>query len=239
MDLPPQKPVPTVPDDKTVHAHPLSEPNQQRPNPGPISSDYNLGFTAASLRPELARIVAECYLKNQDWHLAKEWILSSNALQCRTSTSANRLERELRHRLATLTQDQLILLSQATNEDRTAIAWIAALKRIPFAFEFAAEVLRDKLACQDLVLRHSDYEGYVESKKLIHAEIAQLSPLSSGKVRRVLMRMLAEVGLIEKGTALGTIHRPVVSPEVVRAIISDSPHWLAGFLVPDAEIPNF
>lgn len=211
---------------------------QSRFNPAPASSGYNLSFTAASLRPELARIVAECYLNNGDWHLTKERVLSTNALQCRTSTSGIRLERELRHRLATLTHNQLELLSKANTEDRTAIAWLAALKHNPFAFEFAAEVLRDKLASLDLVLRHSDYEAYVENKKLIHLEIASLTSSSSGKVRRVLMRMLTEAGLLEKGTALGTIQRPVVSPEVVRVIASDSPHWLAGFLVPDAEIPN-
>ena len=46
------------------------------------SSTYNLSFIAASLRPELARIVAESYLATGDWNLAKERILSSNALQC-------------------------------------------------------------------------------------------------------------------------------------------------------------
>ena len=206
--------------------------------PARLSFGYNLGFTVASLRPDLARIVAEHYLAAGDWDLAKQRILSSNALQCRSASSAIRLEREFRQRLGTLTQDQLILAAKATAEDRAAIAWLAVCKSIRFAFEFASEVLRDKLAAHDALLRPSDYEAYVENKSLSHSELARLTTLSKNKVRQVLLRMLAEVGLLATGTALGTIQRPALSPTIVRAITSDSPDWLAGFLVPDAEISS-
>ncbi|MCG3776509.1 MAG: hypothetical protein JW395_3368 [Nitrospira sp.] len=201
-------------------------------------TSYNLSFTAVSLRPELARIVAESYLAAGDWDRAKDRILSSNALQCRSASSAIRLERELRQRLETLTPDQVFLIVHATAEDRTAIAWLAACKHIRFAFEFAAEVLRDKLAAHDPVLRHSDYESYVENKGLCHPEFVRLTTSSKNKVRQVLLRMLTEVGILGKGAALGTIQRPALSPAVVRVISADSPNWLAGFLVPDAEIPH-
>lgn len=199
---------------------------------------YNLSFTAASLRPELARIVAESYLNTGDWDLARNRILSSNALQCRSASSAVRLERELRQRLGTLTHVQITLLAQATADDRAAIAWFAACKHIRFAFEFAAEVLRDKLAAHDPILRRSDYEAYVGNKSLSHPEIVELTTSSQSKIRQVLLRMLAEAGLLRTGTSLGTIQRPALSPAVVRAVTSGSPHWLAGFLVPDTEIPS-
>lgn len=202
------------------------------------SSGYNVSFTAASLRPELVRIVAEHYLAAGDWDLVRERILTTNALQCRSSSSAIRLERELRQRLGALTHNQLLLLAQATAEDRAAMAWLSACKHIQFAFEFAAEVLRDKLAAHDPVLRPSDYEAYVDNKTLSHPELARLTPSSKKKIRQVLLRMLAEVGLLAAGSATGTIHRPVLSPAVVRVITADSPHWLAAFLVPDPDIPS-
>jgi len=204
--------------------------------PSPASSSYNLSFTAAPLRPELARIVAESYLATGDWDLAKERMISSNALQCRSASSAIRLERELRQRLRTLTHDQVVLIAHATAEDRAAIAWLAACKHIPFAFEFASEVLRDKLAVHDPVLRHSDYEAYVESKSLSHPELARLTVSSKSKVRQVLLRMLSEVGILTQGASLGAIQRPALSPAVVRAVTADSSKWLAGFLVPETEI---
>ena len=138
-------------------------------------ASYNLSFTSASLRPELARIVAECFLTLGDWNLVKERILSTNALQCRSASSAARLERELRQRLGTLTWDQMSLLAHATAEDRVFIAWLAACKHSCFAFQFAAEVLRDKMAVHDVVLRPSDYESYFENKSLAHPELAGLT----------------------------------------------------------------
>jgi 2-phosphoglycerate kinase len=195
-----------------------------------------MSFTAASLRPEVARVVAECYLAAGNWDQARERILSSNALQSGSRRTAERMELEFRQRLQTLSEGQLILLSKATAEDRAALAWLAAIKHIPFAFEFAAEVLRDKLSAHDPVLRHSDYEAYLELKSLTHPEVGRLTASSREKIRQVLLSMLTEAGLLEKGRSERRIHRPVLSPAVVRAITEDDPRWLAGFLVPDSEI---
>jgi hypothetical protein len=197
---------------------------------------YNLSFTAASLRPELARIVAECYLTLDDWEVAKDRILSSNALQCRASSSAVRQEREIRLRLKCLTRDQISLLAKATADDRAAMAWLAAIKHIEFAFDFAAEVLREKLSIRDPVLRRSDYESYFEMKSVPHRELTKLSPVSKSKVRQVLLRMLKEGDLLRTGPELGNINRPLLSPTVLRVIKADNADWLAGFLVPDSEI---
>jgi len=184
----------------------------------------------------LARIVVEYFLEAGDWKVAKTRILSSNALQCRSASSATRLERELRQRLETLTPAQMTLLAQATADDRAAMAWLAAIKHINFAFEFAAEVLRDKLAAHDTVLRPSDYETYVDTKSLSHPDLVALTTATKSKVRQVLLRMLSEAGLLGAGTALGTIQRPVLSPAAIHAVTSDNPRWLTGFLVPDTEI---
>ena len=136
----------------------------------------------------------------------------------------------------TLTQPQILLLAQATAEDRAAISWLAACKQIRFAFEFATEVLRDKLVAHDPVLRHSDYEAYVENKSLAHPELARLTASSRNKIRQVLLKMLSEAGILKPGTALGSIERPVLSNSVVASITSDTSSWLAGFLVPDIEL---
>jgi hypothetical protein len=200
--------------------------------------NYNLGFTAASLRPELARLIAEHYTATHSWVDTKERVLASNALQCRTSSSAIRLERELRQRLQTLNEDQITLLVEGTADDCAAMAWLAACKYIPFAFEFASEVLREKLALHDQILRNSDYEGYLEGKALLHPEIGRLTPTSRSKLRQVLLRMLQEANVLELGNALGTIHRPVISSKVVRAIVSDDADWLAAFLVPPQQYAN-
>jgi Putative inner membrane protein (DUF1819) len=197
---------------------------------------YNLGFTAASLRPDLARVVAGSYLASGDWMAVKDHVLRSNALQCRSSRSAMRLERELRQRLTGLTEEELILLSNSTKDTRNAIAWLSALKQFRFVFDFASEVLRGKIAAHDPILRRSDYDVYLEAKSLAHPELLGLTTSSRAKIRQVLLRMLVEADLLAPGAALGTIRRGILPPAVLRAILKDDPRWLAGFLVPDNEI---
>lgn len=197
---------------------------------------YHLGFTSAPLRPEDARVIAEAYLESGSWEVARERVLANNALQARTSRSAKRLEAEIRLRLMTLTNEQLRLLAGSTAEDRAAMAWLAAAKRIEFARDFAAHVLRDKLRDHDATLRRSDYQAFVESQTSLHPQLAELSESSRTKIRQVLLRMLTEAGLLRRGEELGEICRPVLSPEAADVIAAEDPRWLAAFLVPDEEL---
>jgi len=197
---------------------------------------YNLGFSAASLRADMARIVAEAYLDTRDWSLAKERILTQNALQTRVQSSSTRMEREIRQRVQLLTVPQIEILAKAPSGSRTAIAWLSMLKSSAFVFEFAAEVLRAKLQTMDTTLRPSDYEAFHTAKSAGHPELAGLTPASQRKVKQVLLTMLRDVGILATSGADNRIARPVVPHDVFAAILADDRRWLAGFLVPDPEI---
>lgn len=204
--------------------------------PFPTPSHFNLSFTAASLRPELAWIIADYYLNAGDWVTAKKKVLAANALQCRSPASSVRLERELRQRLQCLTEAEIVLLARSTSNDRALLAWLAAVKQSSFLFDFAAETLRLKLEMHDPVLRSSDYDRFVEEKSALHPELSQLAESSSIKIRRVMLLMLKEAGILHEGSELGEIQRPVIPLTITKAIRADHPRWLAAFLVPENEI---
>lgn len=202
----------------------------------PVQQHYNLSFTAASLRLELVRIVTEAYAATGDWKAAKEHVLSHNALQARSASSAIRMEWELRQRLQMLTDEQLHLLISAPSDSAMAMAWLAACKYSAFIFDFAAQVLRAKLELLDPVLRPSDYEAFMTDQRPEHPELDQLSPSTKAKIRTVLMTMLREVTILVPDSQDLLIKRPVIPADVLAAILSDNRRWLAGFLVPKAEI---
>jgi hypothetical protein len=197
---------------------------------------YTLTFTAASLRPELARIVAEIYLACGDWEITKKRVIAENALQSRSPASAVRMEREFRQRLQTLTPRQIEILATAPADDRMAIAWLAILKHSAFVYDFTAEVLRSKLDHHDAILRHSDYENFYLVKNVLHPELAALQPATQVKIQQVLKTMLREVGIMGQSPKDSSLQRPVLSHEVLNAILADNRVWLAGFLVSDNEI---
>jgi len=200
------------------------------------TTPYRFSFTAASLRPELLLIVAERFLKSGSWDRTKEQILAANELQCRSSASSQRLERELRQRLQILSLRQIELLVASGADTRISLAWFAAVKHSTFLFDFAIEVLRPKLEQYDYVLRESDYRRFIEAKTPSHPELTALSPKTSAKVRRVLFAMLRELGALVKGEELGLLQRPVVPREVELSIREKDPAWLAAYLVPEGEI---
>jgi len=92
--------------------------------------EYLLGFTAASLRPELVRGMGELFLETVDWARTKETVLRDNLLQCASVTTLTRLEREFRGRLQTLTPAQLKLLTQGMYEIEIRRTWLIVFREI-------------------------------------------------------------------------------------------------------------
>lgn len=193
-------------------------------------TDYTLGFTAASLRPELMRVMAEVFAEAGDWTLTKERVLSANLLQANSHTTLLRFERELRGRLKTLTYKQLRLLITGQQEDRLAMSWLASVKKYPFLLHAAQRLLRPRLDVHEEVLHPSDLEAFMKEEADIHPQLKTVSESSRGKIRRVLLSMLRELGVLTPGPGLGRLQSPYLPPESLQAVLEDDPVWLCAFL---------
>jgi hypothetical protein len=209
------------------------------PRQAPQASRYCLSFTAAGLRPDLAAVIAGIHLEEDgDWARTKAVVLERNALQARSANTGKRLESELRQRLERLTAPQLQLLARGTSDERTAMAWLAVFKRIQIAADLTREVLQEKLTSLDLVLRRSDMAAFFEGCEREHPELAALAPSSQQKVRSALLQMLRDAGLLSgkagQGGTLGSVQRPLLSPQVQELLADDDPALLAGFLLSPA-----
>ena len=118
------------------------------------------------------------------------------------------------------------------------MAWLAVLKRIQIAADLSREVLLEKLSSRDPVLRRSDLTAFYEACERDHPELKALAPSSQQKVRSALLKMLRDAGLLTgkagKGGTLGSVQRPLVSPQVRELLADDDPALLAGFLLSSA-----
>jgi len=180
-------------------------------------------------------VIAGVHLEEGDWARTKAAVLQRNALQARSASSGKRLESELRQRLQCLNAGQMELLAKGTSDERTAMAWLAVLKRIQIAADLTREVLMGKLSSLDPVLRRSDMAAFYEDCERNHPELGALAPSSQQKVRSALLQMLRDAGLLAgkagKGGTLGTVQRPILSPQVQELVVSDDPALLVGFLL--------
>jgi hypothetical protein len=182
-------------------------------------------------------VIASIHIDEQgDWARTKAAVLERNALQTRSASTGKRLESELRQRLQRLNGPQLKLLARGSSDERSAMAWLAVLKRIEIAADLAREVLARKLGSQDPELRRSEMAAFFEDCERDHPELAALAPSSQQKVRSALLQMLRDAGLLVgkgggKGGTLGTVQRPLLSSQVQELVTSDDPALLAGFLL--------
>jgi len=181
-------------------------------------------------------VIASIHIDEEgDWTRTKAAVLERNALQTRSASTAKRLESELRQRLQRLNGPQLKLLARGSSDERSAMAWLAVLKRIQIAADLTREVLAGKLGSQDPELRRSDMAAFFEDCERDHPELAALALSSQQKVRSALLQMLRDAGLLVgkagKGGTLGTVQRPLLSPQVQELVTSDDPALMAGFLL--------
>jgi len=193
-----------------------------------------LSFTAAGLRPDLAAVIAGIHREEANWSRTKAAVLERNALQVRSASTGKRLECELRQRLERLTPAQLELLAEGHSDERSAMAWLAVLKRIEIARELTEGLLAEKVSGLDPVLRRSDLAAFFEDCERSHPELLTLAPSSRQKVQSTLLQMLKDAGLLAGrasiGGLLGTVQRPLLSPRVEEAVRSDAPDLLRGLL---------
>lgn len=169
---------------------------------------YALSFTSGALLAREAMIVAPLFLEVHDWGRVRDQLRLHNLLQTRTASSGARLAREVVQRLAVLTDWELELLRDTSPTERGHLMWVAACRRYAFIGEFAEEVVRERLLLLTPTVCYDDFDSFVRSKALWHAELTALKASTLQKLRATIFRMLTEAGL-------------VIGGEVVNAALSD------------------
>lgn len=149
----------------------------------------------------------------------------------------SRQQLEYLRRLSSLTPNQQSLLLSQDYDTARQIAFLAIGKSYGFIRDFILEVLRDKVLVFDYQLAADDIQAFVRRKSLSHPELEGLSSTTITKANQVMLKMLAEAGLIDSVKSLRILPQ-LVNHEVVAAIAADNPEWLKIFLYTDHEIHN-
>lgn len=190
------------------------------------ASRYALSFTSGALLMREALIASPLYLREKDWSKVRALIEEDNLLQSRTVASGRRTARETAQRLSVLSAAELELLIEATATERSQLLWTAACRRYDLIGDFAEEVLRERFLLLALSLDHDDFDRFIRTKALWHAELADLKDSTLRKLRSNVFRMLVEAGLLAED---GRIIQALFSERVADALSSRSPSDLRFF----------
>lgn len=183
-------------------------------------SRYALSFTTGALLAREAAVLAPLHDQYRDWEQVRHQAVDGNLLQARTRATALRRARETVKRLSVLTDDEVMLVVDATASERAHVMWVAACRRYALIGEFAEEVLRERFLVLAPTLGHDDFDSFVRSKALWHDELAQLKESTLHKLRSNVFRMLQEAGLL---SAAGHITPAVLSMRVLDVLDASTP----------------
>ena len=196
---------------------------------------YSFSFTGASALLAETLIVAEEYVRLQDWEKVKVSVQENNLMNKTKQNTSKRMYHELKKRLELLTNEQLNLLVNGSPDESKAMVLLSLIKAYSFFKDFVIEVIRAKYLLYNNIIVTSDYTSFFNTKAITHNELNTITEKTTNKVKQVLFKMLEQVGLINSSKE-GMIIKPFLSDDSIKAILNDDATLLAGFLCSYAEI---
>ena len=179
---------------------------------------YKMSFTVGGLFFQEAIIAIELYVKEKNWGKVKEKIIIENLFQARTSSSLERICREVISRLKLLSLKQLQIINEGSRQEQLQMLWIAACKRYVFIYEFAIEVIREKFLLMDYILNEDDYKIFFDTKEEWHEELENLKDSTKKKLKQVLFKILREAEIISEANI---ILPAILSKKMAKMLIND------------------
>jgi hypothetical protein len=180
---------------------------------------YDSDLIGGSLMVRESRLVAALMLLNasaEQWHHA---IQVENQLQKRSPASARRAAQAIRKRLERLEPDFWRALRDGNEELATQVAFCAALERNLLLVEFIETVVHDAYVTRSERLEPYQWTDFLEERVHRDPAIADWTELSKKKMGQVVLRIPAEVGMLQSTRNLGLQHL-LVRPEV-KSLLED------------------
>ena len=200
-----------------------------------MTSKYLLSYTAVSLQAYEAETIANLYRETLDWDIVANRVINDDALQKGTIATRKREFVEFKKRLQTLTDEQLAYYEEASSSDVKNLTMLSCFKLYTFIFDFATEIMRNKLLLFDFQLINSDYESFYDSKRIAYDNLNTISESSQSKLKQVMFKMFEQAGFIDS-VKNKNIQKPYLSEKLIKLIIQDNPKYLSAFLYSDNEI---
>lgn len=198
---------------------------------------YAFSFITGALFVPETLAVSELLAAGKDWPTIRSAVLDENLLRIKTSGSRLRILREIRYRLQEFDAAELDFFCSAGARDQRLMLLLSICRRFDFVREFVEEVVRSKALALESHLTPGDFVRFFDLKGGEAPEVDALTEKSRDKVKQVLIRMLAEGGLLNSTSDMG-IQRPSPGTALLKLISKKNPADLRVFLLSDAEIRN-
>ena len=200
------------------------------------SVEYKISFTTGGLYYREATQMARLFFDLGNWEKVSQAVRKDNLLKTRTQSSLNRAIWELIPRLRSLTPDQLQILVDSSRQEQNQILWLAVCKQYLFVYDFAVEVIREKLTLLNLEVTHLDFDIFYNAKAEWNEALNRITDSTRKKLRQVLFRILTEAEILSPSYKILPM---ILSPRVAEAVVRDDSSFLAIYPISEVEIRKY
>lgn len=195
-----------------------------------MQEKYKFSFTAGGLLLNETVKIAEVYLDKGIWRQASKEVSSTRMLQKNKLSSSNRYFLEIKRRLKTLSDDEIVFLAEGDLEEQRQVIFLSICRLYVFIRDFVVQVLRDKLLPMGAALTDADYLSFVEDIAFEHPEYEKLTQSTQKKVKGVLFKILRETGFFSSFSEK-RVTPILLSSTLKKMIVSSNPWELAFFFI--------
>lgn len=172
-------------------------------------SDLLTGSLLIRESRHIARLLRVATTEDQ-WDAA---IVRNNILQKKTVSTAKRVTRGLRRRLATLDSALLNAIEFGDDEFASQVTLSAVLLQNPILLTFFEEVLAESMLHRQETLHLYQWDDHVKSNLDLNPAAAIWSTTSGKKARQIVVRILWEAGYISD-TRSRRLQKVALRPEL-------------------------
>lgn len=163
----------------------------------------------------------------EDWDDTLCRVLEAGVISSAKTASKRRTLREIANRLSTLSDREILYISERADQfDKQALLWLAACRAYRFIREFAIEVLQERFLVYRLDLPLDSFDVFFNAKAEWNDDLEAITPLTRKKLRQVMFRMMREASIL---TDKNRIQRAYVSPKLQGLIKEENPGELGFF----------
>lgn len=180
---------------------------------------YSMSFTTGALLFRESVLIAEMYIKLNDWKKVRDTITSKNLLQARTTRTSKKVCSELISRMCVLHNSELELLATGTEMEQKCMLWLALCRRYAIIGDFAKEVVHEHFLNLKHSVEYDDFNAFYSNKSQLHPELETVADSTLKKIRQVLFKMMHEVGILMKNNMINAL---VLSQQVKERITGNN-----------------
>lgn len=176
---------------------------------------YSAKLTGEPFLYNETKIIAEYILNGENVDILKQRNIEENLIKHKSIGSIKRTNSPIFRRISALDIDTLKEFVNSDIETSKYILLYAIMKTDRLVLDFIQEVYKDKLLMKKEYIEKFEIDNWYEEKCVLSQSLKEKTEKTANKLKQVIMKILADSGLIIKEKTRFKIVRPLLKEKYI------------------------